>query len=92
MTIIKQALIISIPYSAIVSFASYIVTLNWVAVIEDGAQTKTLKGWQAVQYLISQEGLLSYLLALLPQYLFLVVVIFVALVIQGVCFARSSAA
>lgn len=89
-SIIKQALTISISYAFLVAALSYIATLQWVAIMVDGVQTQTLTGWEAVSYLVSEGGFLSYLSDLLPHYLFFVLVIFIALVIQGLIHARKT--
>jgi len=89
--VFATAALIAAPYSLLVAFISVFITMPWVRVFENSSQT-TLHGIDAIFYLIQEEGVWGYLLGLAPQFLFFLVTVFFALVIQGfVLGARKNA-
>lgn len=85
--IVKTALFISVPFSVVAGLFSYIATLNFITILEDGSAVM-LSGLAGVRYLIKMYGLIPYFASLLPQFSFFIGTIFLALVMHG-CIQRS---
>ena len=69
--VIKQALLISIPYSFLVSLILYTVRIESVEVFDATTkQTQAYYGFDAVKYLIETKGPLGYLSGMWPVYVF----------------------
>ena len=81
--IIKQSLIISVPYSFLVSVLFYTFSIQFYAVSPGEDSEVVYRGFDAVRFMIKELGIFHYLANALPHYLLFGLSIFIALLIQG---------
>ncbi len=81
--IIKQSLLISMPYSFLISILFYTFSIQFYAVSPGEDSEVMYRGFDAVKFMIEDLGVVHYLANALPHYLFFGLSIFIALLIQG---------
>lgn len=87
--VLAQAFIIALPYSVFVSIVFYTFSIDFYAVMPVDEPEKVYLGFEAVQYMIKENGIFEYLRNAVPHYIFFGVTVFLALVIQGAINAKQ---
>lgn len=81
--IIRQSLLISVPYSFLVSVLLYTFSIQFYAISPGEDSEVVYRGFDAVRFMVKELGIIHYLTKALPHYLFFGLSIFIALLIQG---------
>ena len=86
--ILRNSIIVAVPFSLSAAFLVFTVTSFWVAVVDEGTQ-KAYRGFEGVRYLVESQGIITYLLKLVPEFTFFFTAILLALITQGAIFYRK---